>query len=82
MESNIMLPEIGTKYWYVRVHPLTCTFMVSDNTWNDYVGDRLRLVQVNVYLTMNDAMLVAEQQNLMMKEMPPSKPKETGDEGV
>jgi hypothetical protein len=72
-ENEIILPEIGSKYYYVRVLPDFKTFQAKDDIWVDCLFDRTRYAKGNFFTTLKEAEKVAEQRNDIMRRMPPKR---------
>lgn len=72
-EKEIILPEIGSRYYYVRVLSDFKTFQAKDEIWSDWLYDRTRYAKGNFFTTLEEAEKVAEQMNDIMRRMPPQR---------
>lgn len=67
-DQPIMLPEVGTEYFYIQSSLSKERFRVQRCTWQGFISDRLRYM-TNYYTSEDEAQKVVDKMNAVLDSM-------------
>ena len=67
--DDVMVPEVGTPYWYIRGNMVSHENIVCETRWNGWMSDALRMSRGNFYLDRSEAEEAATEMNIMLKAL-------------
>jgi hypothetical protein len=70
-EEPIVMPQVGSDYWYVQLNVSRGEYKIQRCVWEGYTVDKMRYL-TNYYRTEREAWAAADKLNALLKAMIPA----------